>query len=280
MTTLEPLDIAIIGSGLGGLSAGIALRQQGHKVTIYERRDFGGEVGASLSCASNGSKFLVEWGVDISKAKPVVLRSLIMHDWKSGEVQSQYSLGDYKAKFGTDYNNFHRIDLHVLLKDTALERGCELKTWHKAVTLDPEAGIIEFENGKVAQYDLVICADGIRSVMREQLGMIPKVTPSTSCCYRCIISANRLRELGLEEFLDNEAIEFWGGFGINKVVMSSCSNGDVVSCYCFYPAVYNDLKDDGWNISTTPENLVAVRLRRMLEGRWENTDHGADISRS
>jgi salicylate hydroxylase len=103
MTAFQPLDVAIIGAGLGGLGAAIALRQQGHKVTIYERRDFGGEVGASLSCASNGSKFLVEWGVDIPKAKPVVLRSLILHDWKSGAIQNQYGLGDYKEKFGTDY---------------------------------------------------------------------------------------------------------------------------------------------------------------------------------
>jgi salicylate hydroxylase len=232
----KPLDVAVIGSGLGGLSAAISLRRQGHNVTIYERRDFGGEVGASLSCASNGSKFLEEWGIDTSAAKPVILRSLIMHDWKSGEVVNQYGLGDYKAKFGTDYNNFHRIDLHVHLKETALARGCVLQVWHKAVSLDPELGIIEFNNGKTVQADLVICADGIRSQMRERMGVMPKVDPSASCCYRCIVSAEKLRELGLEEFLNSEAIEFWGGKGIHKIVMSSCSNGNVVSCYCFYPA--------------------------------------------
>lgn len=232
----KPLDVAVIGSGLGGLSAAVSLRRQGHNVTIYERRDFGGEVGASLSCASNGSKFLEEWGVDTPAAKPVILRSLIMHDWTSGEVMDQYGLGDYKARFGTDYNNFHRIDLHVLLKETALARGCVLQVWHKATSLDPENGIIGFENGNTVQADLVICADGIRSQMREQMGVIPKIDPSTSCCYRCIISAERLRELGLDEFLHSEAIEFWGGKGIHKIVMSSCSSGDVVSCYCFYPA--------------------------------------------
>jgi len=235
-SAIEPLNVAVIGSGLGGLSAAVSLRRQGHNVTIYERRDFGGEVGASLSCASNGSKFLEEWGIDTPAAKPVILRSLIMHDWTSGEVINQYGLGDYKARFGTDYNNFHRIDLHVLLKETALARGCVLQVWHKAISLDIENGIVGFENGNTVQADLVVCADGIRSQMREQMGVMPKIDPSTSCCYRCIISAERLRELGLEEFLQSEAIEFWGGKGIHKIVMSSCSNGDVVSCYCFYPA--------------------------------------------
>lgn len=65
------LDIAVVGAGLGGLSAAVALRRQGHAVTVYERYDFAGEVGASLSAASNGSRFLEQWGVDVKAAKPV-----------------------------------------------------------------------------------------------------------------------------------------------------------------------------------------------------------------
>lgn len=79
---------------------------------------------------------------------------------------------------------------------------------------------------------------------------------STSCCYRCIIGSDKLRELGLDDYISNEAIEFWGGFGINKIVMSPCSNGDVVSCYCFYPASHNNVRDDGWSISASPQELV------------------------
>ncbi|KAL6696608.1 hypothetical protein J3F84DRAFT_303256 [Trichoderma pleuroticola] len=257
------LSIAIVGSGLGGLSAAIALRRAGHQVTIYERYDFGGEVGASLSLASNGSRFLQEWEVDIPAAKPVILRDLIMHDWSSGEISGQYPLGDYRERFGTDYNNFHRIDLHKHLKNVATaEAGqgppAQLKVWHKAIKLDPAEGRITFENGNEVVHDVVVCADGIRSQMREQLGITPQVTPSTSCCYRCIISTKKLRELGLGEFADNSAIEFWGGKGINKIVMSPCSNHEVVSCYCFYPAEKNDLKEDGWNISSTGENLAAT----------------------
>ena len=255
-----PLSVAILGSGLGGLSAAIALRRQGHTVTIFERYDFGNEVGASLSCAPNGSRFLEEWGVAIPDAKPVILKSLIMHEWKTGEITGQYGLGDYREKFGTDYNNFHRIDLHRTLKETATaEAGdgpaCALKTWHKAVKVEPEEGRITFENGNIETADVIIAADGIRSLTRPQLGIVPHFDPSTSCCYRCIIPSSRLRELGLERFITSDAIEFWGGFDRNKIVMSSCSNYDVVSCYCFYPAEYNDLEEDGWNISTTGENL-------------------------
>ncbi|KAE8332384.1 hypothetical protein BDV39DRAFT_216544 [Aspergillus sergii] len=259
--TDSPLNIAIIGAGLGGLSAAVALRRQGHSVTVYERYDFAGEVGASLSAASNGSRFLEQWGVDIKAAKPVILKRLIMHDWSTGEVKSEYGLGDYKSKFGTDYNNFHRIDIHKeLLKSAFEEPGegpkCTLEVNHKATALDAEAGIIQFENGASATADLIVAADGIRSSSRNLIGITPNFTMSTSCCYRCIIGADKLRSLGLDDYISNEAIEYWGGFGIDKIVMSPCSNGEVVSCYCFYPAEYNELREDGWNISATPQQLV------------------------
>jgi salicylate hydroxylase len=257
----DTYNIAIIGSGLGGLSAAIALRRQGHSVSIYERYDFGGEVGASLSVASNGSRMLEEWDVDIRAAKPVILRQLILHDWSSGKITNTYDLGDYRQKFGTDYNNFHRIDLHQLLKKTATSKDgagmpCVLQVWHKAIEVDADAGRIRFENGTEVVADVIIAADGIRSVTRERIGVTPKYVASTSCCYRCIISADKLRELGLEEYLNNNAIEFWGGYGINKIVLSACSDNNVVSCYCFYPAEMNDTREDGWNLSASPEKLV------------------------
>ena len=94
------LDIAIIGGGIGGLAASISLRRAGHKVTIYERAHFAGEVGASISCAVNGGRFLHEWGVNVSAGRPVELRKLIAHDWKTGDVTSMYDLANYRETWG------------------------------------------------------------------------------------------------------------------------------------------------------------------------------------
>lgn len=94
------LDVAVIGGGIGGQAVATSLRRQGHKVTIYERADFAGEVGASISCAANGTRWLEEWNVNIEIGDPVILRKLISRDWKTGEPISVYDLKDYKERWG------------------------------------------------------------------------------------------------------------------------------------------------------------------------------------
>jgi salicylate hydroxylase len=56
----KQFDVAVIGGGTGGLAAATSLRRADHRVTIYKRADFAGEVGASTSCAANGSRWLEE----------------------------------------------------------------------------------------------------------------------------------------------------------------------------------------------------------------------------
>ena len=64
-----PLNVIVIGCGIGGLAAAIALQRHGHRVTAYERAHFASEVGAAISVAANGTRFLEEWGVDSVAAK-------------------------------------------------------------------------------------------------------------------------------------------------------------------------------------------------------------------
>lgn len=140
ITGWRSLDIAIIGGGIGGLATAISLRRNGHKVTIYERADFAGEVGASISCAANGTRWLHEWGVDVPKGYPVILKTLISRDWKTGEPVSVFDLDDYEEKWGHVYNMFHRQFMHAMLMETAMGAAgegppAELKVNHKVCTV-------------------------------------------------------------------------------------------------------------------------------------------------
>jgi salicylate hydroxylase len=126
MTTgWRKLNVGVVGGGIGGMCSAIALRRAGHDVVIYERSDFAGEVGASVSCAANGTRWLHEWKVDVAKGDPVILKQLINRDWKTGEPISEYSLEDYEERWGHVYNMFHRQYMHAMLKDTALEEDGE-----------------------------------------------------------------------------------------------------------------------------------------------------------
>jgi salicylate hydroxylase len=150
--------------------------------------------------------------------------------------------------------------MHQALQEAAQEKDgsgqpCKIVKNHKALNVDVQAGTIEFENGVAITADLIIAADGIRSLTRKAIGIEPQFGLSTSCCYRCIISAGELRKLGMSEFITNDAIEFWSGFGMDKIVLSACHDNEVISCYCFFPAERNGLDRDGWDIGVTPQEL-------------------------
>lgn len=85
---------------LGGLAAATSLRRAGHTVTVYEQAHYAGEVGASISCAANGTRWLEEWNVNIPLGKTVVLQKLIRHDWTTGDVEDIYDLSDYEDQWG------------------------------------------------------------------------------------------------------------------------------------------------------------------------------------
>lgn len=117
------LDIAVVGGGIGGMSAATALRRAGHKVSIYERADFIGLAGASISCAANGTRWLHEWGVDVAKGDGVILQKLISRDWTTGKILTEYELDDYEERWGYVYYMFQRQCMHTMLKISALGEG-------------------------------------------------------------------------------------------------------------------------------------------------------------
>ena len=118
--TFRTLDVVVVGAGLSGLSAAIALRREGHRVRIFDKRDVASEVGNSISMAKNGGQWVAYWGVDIQKGEqgvqvaleieadrspglPINLQELCMRDYKTGAVDMLYDLSDYEKKWGHPY---------------------------------------------------------------------------------------------------------------------------------------------------------------------------------
>lgn len=105
--------------------------------------------------------------VPISEMDPVVLKSLCMHDYATGEPINDYDLSDYESKWKHPYLMFHRQDMHRTLLSTAIGQAgdgppCKLFVNHRVQHGDAEAGRVSFTNGIEIVADLVVGADGIR----------------------------------------------------------------------------------------------------------------------
>ncbi|TLD08307.1 uncharacterized protein PgNI_07153 [Pyricularia grisea] len=259
------LSIGVIGGGIGGMSTAISLRRAGHDVTVYERNDFVGEVGASVSCAANGTRWLHEWNVDLSRGDGVVLKRLINRDWKTGEPVSVYELDDYEEKWGYVYYMFHRQHMHAMLKSCAFDEAGEgpvpvLKVNHACITINTETGTIAFSNGTTATHDLVIGADGIGSVARRAIGLNPEKRPSDSSCLHANVTTEEAKALGLVDYSLDSALEYWGGQEgkWDKIVLSPCNGGSLLSYYCFFSRSAGDYASQTWGGQDRPvEELLA-----------------------
>lgn len=259
------LSVGVVGGGIGGMSVAIALRRAGHKVTIYERADFAGEVGASVSCAANGTRWLHEWGVDVAKGDPVVLKKLINRDWKTGEPVSVYDLDDYEERWGYVYNMFHRQYMHAMLKDCALQEEGEgepakLLVNHKCEDIDLTNGTITFTNGVKAQHDLIVGSDGIGSAVRGIIDIHPAKRAAESSCLHANVLTKDAVKLGLVDYSQNSALEYWGGQEgkWDKIVLSPCNGGKLLSYYCFFPREKGDYSTQQWGTEDRPvEELLA-----------------------
>src|ERR1700674_5217852 len=82
-------DVAIIGAGIGGLTAAVALRQRGFAVSVYEQADQLGEIGAGIQLSPNASRVLLALGLDRQfEAIAFEPNRHVVRNWKSGRIVS------------------------------------------------------------------------------------------------------------------------------------------------------------------------------------------------
>ena len=166
--------IAIAGAGIGGLTTALALLQQGFEVAVYEQASQLGEVGAGLQIAPNGTRVLKALGLDAAlQACVSPARGKEIRMWNTGQRWTLFDLGDdCLARFGAPYWMVHRGDLHQVLLSAFTQRSPSPVRLNARVTSahSHDKGVtFELHDGTVHHADALIAADGVHSVLREQL---------------------------------------------------------------------------------------------------------------
>jgi salicylate hydroxylase len=204
------LKIAIVGAGIGGLTLALALREHGIAAQLYEQTDELREVGAAVALSANATRFYDRMGLRAEFEKVCSeMTALIHRDGRSGAVIGHHrGEPSYREQFGASYWGVHRADLQALLsKAVGLEH---IRLSHRLVDLaqHPDRVSLSFANGQRSDADLVIGADGARSITRRWMLGYDDVLYSGCSGFRGVVPAERLSLLP-----DPEAIQFWMGPG-------------------------------------------------------------------
>ena len=116
---MKHAEVMIIGAGIGGLAAAIALQQAGMRVRVHEQAPVLGEVGAGLSISPKGALGLRALGVfDEFRAVAYAPDYQCVRHYKTGRVLAQVPRGErLEERYGERYYTVHRADLHRVLAD-------------------------------------------------------------------------------------------------------------------------------------------------------------------
>ena len=170
----SPSKIAVIGGGIGGLAAALALLKRGLDVDVYESSAQLKEVGAGIQIGSNGTRVLYALGLEqaLRRVQFIPSRREIRH-WSTGETWNWFDLGATSVeRYGTPHLMLHRGDLHGILADAVRQLKPDALALGKrcvAVTQSADHAAVRFESGDAVSGAFVIGADGIHSQVRQCL---------------------------------------------------------------------------------------------------------------
>ena len=164
--------IAIIGAGIGGMTAAVTLAKKGVKVSIFEQAPELSEVGAGLTITPNATKGLMYLGLEKQMKEVGMAHSQqgVRH-FETGEMIVPLERGEKMLeKYGAYQLQAHRADVHnVLIDELKLHHSNTIYTDHELIDLNEKNNSVElvFSNNETYEVDFVIGADGNRSAVRK-----------------------------------------------------------------------------------------------------------------
>ena len=240
----------IVGAGLGGLAAAIALRARGIEVEVFEQAANLGEVGAGVQLSPNAMKALRAMGVEQDVlADAFEPQRHVVRSWDSGrEVSATQMKGVYAQQFGAGYYGFHRADLHAALLKSVPLACIRLDAHCTGVQSRGGTAVLRLADGSEHEADVLVGADGIHSAVRESLFGPESPRFTGVICWRGLVPAESLSG-GLI------APDMTAWFGPKSTIVTYyVRGGRVVNWAAFCEA--DDWREESWRIAVDHGEVI------------------------
>jgi salicylate hydroxylase len=180
------MRVAIVGGGVGGLTAAAALAYEGIECTVFEQAPEPPAAGASLQLGPNALRLMAEIGL-LPALREIGVRpdAVDFVRWTDGSLLLHTPLGPaMEEHFGAPQLDFYRPDLHRVLLGALAPRTVRPGIAVAALEQTDAAVTLELADGSQRQADVVVAADGIRSPIRQQLAGADEPEFSGTVVYR------------------------------------------------------------------------------------------------
>ncbi|SPF80314.1 FAD-dependent monooxygenase [Pseudoprimorskyibacter insulae] len=241
--TLSNLNITVVGAGIGGLAAALALRARGADVTVLEQAEAITEVGAGIQVSPNGLRVIEALGLaDDLAAASVRGQAVSLRNGATGREVARIDLTRLPSDQG--YYFVHRADIINLLSAKAREAGVQIRLLQHVQAINPgPRPCIELTTGDRRSCDLVIGADGLHSCLRKALNGAANPFFTGHVVWRAVVP-NTVRHP------DHAMVHMGGG---RHLVSYPLRDGSVVNLVAAQERSH--WADENWNHPDDPANL-------------------------
>ncbi|KAL8778216.1 MAG: hypothetical protein Q9194_002120 [Teloschistes cf. exilis] len=258
---MAPLKIAIVGAGIGGPAAAIALARNGHRVTLYDRLKNTSEVGYAFRITPNSDRCLKHLGVDTIAGGAVAANSGRLMN-KDGELVHVTTENTDPKEAKRSVSVFaYRPQLHQQLMEVALASGVEKKFGVKIESVDVEKTQLVFADGSTVSVDIIIAADGVHSVVRPHVIDVTKYFPSAitgHSAFRFMVSKPICQKDKLLSSIISDDTHFlsWGA-DERRILVYPVNYDKQLNITCTHPKHLSEKEGAGDDASAVAYNQVA-----------------------
>ena len=197
------MKIAIIGGGIGGLTAALALSQNSHDITVFERSAGIREIGAGVQISPNAGRLLHSLGLGAAYSEVSVNpHRVVLRRWEDDSIIRATDLDEsFLSQHQVPLANVARNELVEIIGDAVAARtNVTMKFSTHVVAVEPgdSSSVVLFSDGSSQSFDIVIGADGIHSVVRPCVGGIDKPRFSGSAAYRALVPRSAVEDLPID----------------------------------------------------------------------------------